>query len=262
MNPAEALAQSLTNDRPTIDSAIKSFMSLTAARNWSTSDPNIQAATRSEYVKDSLQNAICSEEHKERCFFVKSKNARMAALLCARSLLKKINSFHAPTENEEKDESKVLEFEVVRILWNGLVDSGKKPSMIVGKQALCHLYPLILESLIDEAPAGVDAEEARTFMEEFGRLLNGAMKRRDTSISKEEKEKMDSQDDDSCLLWDTDGGAAELKRRRDRRENNVNAVKMSFDENGNREFVSATEGMTIEEIEEEEEEEGEGGEDK
>ena len=251
LNPAEALAQSLTNDRPTIDSAIKAYMSLTAARNWSVSDPNIlKPGAAGEGSKDSLHRAIYSDQKQERCFFAKSKNATMAALLCARCILKKVNTYEVPEDcnSEEKDDDKILEFKVVRIMWNGLVNSGKKPSMILGRQSLRHVYPLILEALQEEVPGSVDSDEARVFMKEFGRLLDDATKRRDLSLSKEQKETLNSQDDDSCLLWDNDGGNAELKRRRERREKNANIVKKNLEEDRLRNVESAAQSLTIEEI--------------
>eukprot|EP00565_Helicotheca_tamesis_P004194 CAMPEP_0185737970 /NCGR_PEP_ID=MMETSP1171-20130828/31740_1 /TAXON_ID=374046 /ORGANISM="Helicotheca tamensis, Strain CCMP826" /LENGTH=75 /DNA_ID=CAMNT_0028409041 /DNA_START=26 /DNA_END=250 /DNA_ORIENTATION=- len=38
LNPAEILAQSLTADQPKIDSAVKSYMSLCAARSWTSTE--------------------------------------------------------------------------------------------------------------------------------------------------------------------------------------------------------------------------------
>jgi hypothetical protein len=189
MNPAEPLAQTLMNDKPTIDSAIKAYMSITAARSWSASDPNMQARN---------------------------------GLLCARSLSKKINSYRIPiaSDSEEKDDSKVMEFGVVRILWNGLIDKDKKPSMVLGRQTLCHIFPSILEELKENIPDGVSPELFLAFIEDFGRLLDDAKKRIESpALNEEKKKRVDIQDDDSCLLWDVDGGKAELKRRRDRRGN-------------------------------------------
>lgn len=218
-NPAEALAQSLTNDRPTIDSAVKSYMALTSARGASSN--------------------VASNK---------------APLLCARSILKTINAFQIPDDqrDEKKDEAKDPELQVIKILWNGLVENGKKPSMILGRQSLCHVYPILSQTLMDNIPVGVDVEEGQAFMAEFGRLLENGMKRRNASTLAEEREVMNQYDDDACLLWDIDGGKEELKRRRDRRKNNVQAAKEFL--NGGGVIDSAKEGLTIEEIEEGDEE--------
>ncbi len=187
MNPAEALGQTLINDKPTIDSAIKSYLSIFAARSWSATDPIV--------------------------------NARVG-LICARSLSKKINSYRIPipdsatgVEGEEKDEEKILEISVVRILWNGLIDKGKKPSMLLGRKSLIYTFPSILEELKQQVPNGVDSDVWMPFIEDFGRLLVDATNRVQVA-----KGQVDIENDDSCLLWDTDGGEAELKRRRNKRK--------------------------------------------
>lgn len=220
--PAEALAQSLTNATPKIDSAVKSFVALTSARAASAgSTPGMTNHTM-------ISN---DDSGQKKCFFVKSKNPQMAPLLCARVILQKLNNFKIPDDyaNDEKnDEIKNLEFQVVRILWNGLVSHGKKPSKILGIEALHFVYPMVLQTLRDSIPDAVDAEEGQAFMQEFGSLLNNAINRRVT-LSLTEKDRMNACDDDSCLLWDPDGGEDELKRRRDRREQNANAAKESLE---------------------------------
>jgi hypothetical protein len=240
-SPAEAFAQSLTNDRPTIDSAVKSYMALTSARGASSN----LASNKAEIV-DVVKNALGSvKTGKEQCFFKKSKNVTMAPLLCARSILKTINAFQITddTLDEKKGEARDPELQVIKILWNGLVENGKKPSMILGRQSLSYVYPILSQTLMDNIPEGVDVEEGQAFMIEFGRLLENGMKRRNASIPTKEREVMNRYDDDACLLWDTDGGKEELKRRRDRRKDNVQAAKESLTD-------SVKESLTIEEIEE------------
>ena len=179
MNPAEALAKSLTSEQPKIDSAIKSFMSLCAARSLSGSDPNITRST-------SLHDAIVGTEQNElnmktgrakKCFFSKGKNPQQAALLCARSLLKAINSFVIPPssssaaaaapeekssdkQSSEDDEDKKFEFEVVRIVWNGLVKNGQKPAKILGQTSLSHVFPLIKESCFQVEDTDAQAQQS------------------------------------------------------------------------------------------------------
>jgi hypothetical protein len=249
-NPAEAFAQSLTNDRPTIDSAVKSYMSLTSARGAFSHLPTTSSAM------DQIHNALGSSAktgRKEQCFFVKSKNGKMASLFCARTILKKINSFQIPeAPDASKDEAKEIEFHVIRILWNGLVKNGQKPSMILGRHSLSQIYPIILQALIDDIPDGVDDEEGQTFMEEFGNLLIDGMKQKNSSIPANEREKLNQGDNDSCLLWDIDGGKEELQRRRDKRKKKSKAANESL--NGPGDFESSKDVLTIEEIVEGDEE--------
>jgi hypothetical protein len=227
LNPGEALAQSFTNDRPTIDSAVKSFMSLTAARIWSASDPNIRVV--SGKGKESIHKLIRGEAEEgeaeeEKCFFIQSDSPKHAALNCARALLGAINQFRVPdsgNEEEGKNDDLRLEKEVVRILWNGLIESGakdKKPSKLLGRLCLTHVIPWLENDLLLTKIPGVDDEEARIFMSEFIRLLRRANHRHDPLLSQDDRSKLDESDDDSCLLWDKDGGDAELSRRRQRRE--------------------------------------------
>jgi hypothetical protein len=59
---------------------------------------------------------------------------------------------------------------------------------------------------------------------------------------------MNMMDDDSCLLWDVDGGKEELQRRRDRRKTNAQSAKEESQAGGS--IESITESLTIEEIKE------------
>jgi len=237
LNPAEAFAQSLTCDRPTIDSAVKAFLSLTAARSLASSDPN-NTLNNSNNIsdKDKLKDVLLNNIPQEKCFFIKSKNPQQAALLCARQILKTINSFQIPEDNTAEEKSQdpldqnAMEIKVIRILWNGLIKSGKKPSKILGRKSLEHVYPFILNDLKSSSINGVDPLEVTSFMEEFGMLLNAANKRRDF-LNKKELDKLNDSDDDSCLLWDVDGGRAELDRRKQRRMKKVGSVVLGEDLN-------------------------------
>jgi hypothetical protein len=223
--PAEALAQSLTNDAPKIDTAIKSYVALTSARVLSAnSHSSVANAAAAPTGYDLDQGPICqsSDYH---CYFSKSKNPQMASLFCAKVLLQKLNSFKIPMDDhdddivhhkapslepEEKNEMNEIEFQVVRILWNGLVSHGKKPSKILGLEALYHVYPLLLQTLKENVPTNVDLQEGQMFMMEFGSLLQHAMNRRrrksTLSTTNHKQDNDDDVDDDSCLLWDKDGG--------------------------------------------------------
>jgi len=115
-------------------------------------------------------------------------------------------------KDEKITEDEVLAYKVVCIVWNSLVQNGRKPSKYLGRTALRHAYPLILErvregELVNDRSLlqAVDMDDIIDFFEEFGSLLFMS----DTSLD---------EDDDSRLLWDMDGGKSELTRRRQRRE--------------------------------------------
>jgi hypothetical protein len=100
MASQEAIAQSLALDRPTIESAVKSFISLFAARN--------------------LTQGNCTSED---------------ALQQARCLLKAINNYTFPMKRETSDE-----YNAVAQIWNGLIASQQKPSRFLGRMALMHAW--------------------------------------------------------------------------------------------------------------------------
>ena len=247
-NPAEALAKSLTNDVPKIDAAVKSYMALVSARIASS-------------ARLSSPNAIelTTDRDSPKCYFVNTKNAAKASLLCARRILQKVNAFEIPEFDQKNEEGKEetseeqkLEYNVVRILWNGIIKNGTKPSRVLGKQSLIHVYPLLLDMLQVDIPNEVDEDEWKSFMIEFGQLLKDSIKRGDANVPLESREKMNMMDDDSCLLWDVDGGKEELNRRRDRRKSNAQSAKEEAQAGGS--IESITDSLTIEEIKEEDDE--------
>lgn len=237
--PAEALAQSLTNDAPKIDTAIKSYVALTSARVLSANSRSSVANDAAAPTGDDLDQGPICQSSGYHCYFSKSKNPQLASLFCAKVMLQKLNSFKipmddhddaiihhkTPLEPEEKDEMNEIEFQVVRILWNGLVSHGKKPSKILGLEALYHVYPLLLQTLKENVPANVDLQEGQMFMMEFGSLTQRAMNRRRRkstfSTTNQKQDNDDNVEDDSCLVWDKDGGKEELRRRRAKREQNA-----------------------------------------
>eukprot|EP00978_Attheya_sp_CCMP212_P001638 scaffold3335_cov43-Attheya_sp.AAC.4 len=163
MNPAEALAQTLANDRPTIESAIKSFMSLVAARSLtSTKSDRIQSdssSTSAAHHDDNNDDA----RKEERCVFRSGRDANKEALLCARALLQATNQFQIPQDDDqdipshstataettsEEEEEVRLERQVVGLVWNGLISSDKKPAKFLGRRSLQYVYPAILQQLL------------------------------------------------------------------------------------------------------------------
>lgn len=259
--PSEALAQSFINDQPKIDSAVKSYMSLCVARSLVASDSDLPPPNSNEdsrnvhqeehYLGDDFRSTV-----RKRCIFAKSKNPKQAALLCARELLKAINApcsiKRSAKVDIQKDDS-LLEKEVVRILWDGLLKSGQKPSKCLGRKALSYVSPSVLKSLCETFSTeehvkaaelkskGVDLGEVKIFFNEFGHLL----------FEKEELNIISESDSDTCLLWDTDGGKAELDRRRSRREKSATVNAEGLTSKG--ELVSAnieepSDGLTIEEL--------------
>lgn len=177
----DAIAASLAQDRPTIDAAVKSFLSLYAARSLTRDDCDTQAE----------------------------------ALTQARVLLKTINQFTFPLLPEPSPQ-----YSVTAQVWNGLYASNQKPSKFLGRTALKLAWQ---HGLDEELP-----ERDSLFIQEFASLLLlSSYKPEDTSTPP-------TDDRDACLVWDADQGAAELARRRSRRQerakeaNNQEEEKLSL----------------------------------
>jgi hypothetical protein len=261
MSPSEALGQSLINDQPKIDSAVKSFMSLCAARSLVASDSDVPLPNSNENSKSIQEENFGDDSHptvNTPCIFTKSKNPRQAALLCARELLKAINvpcSIKSSDKINIQKDASLLEKEVVRIVWDGLLKNGQKPSKCLGRKALSYAFPSILKNLCDTflteehnhgkmteiESKGVDSGEAKLFFKEFGYLL----------FEKERSNAVSESDSDACLLWDEDRGKAELDRRRKRREESATSNVTSSDSKGetdSAETEGVSEGLTIEEL--------------
>ena len=244
-NRAELLAESLTRDVPTIESAVKSFLSLVAARSLVASQTDTtSAATASseESISFAATGGAATNVSASKCVFpiVRSaSDSNLAALRCARALLETINSLVLPEdadcigEYEMKEggdkvttsESNAarLERKVTVMVWNGLVSSPDyKPSKILGRKALLHVYPYVLRRVRQSSdgkrceetvsstsvlPVGVDPSYSTSFFEEFGTLLFAQLVGSGA----------ENIDDDAALLWEHDRGEDELRRRRGRR---------------------------------------------
>jgi hypothetical protein len=228
----DSIAQSLAQDRPTIESAVKTFMIWVVARSLTAS------ATDGDKMDDVITPAPKEAPRQQ----LKATNAE--ALSYARALLQAINKFQFNTN--AKSTSNVAA--VTSQLWNGLVESNKKPARFLGRVALRHAWDGIVVAL--PVPTGTTASKKEAlFISEFGQLLKDYKQRATKGDDSKEDEKLFLKEEDSnaALIWDEPG--AELERRRQRRQYRAeDAIK--------EEERQAKEAMTpmIEEITEEEEE--------
>ena len=206
-NPAEVIAKDLVNDRPSIETAVKSYLSLLAARNLS------DEKNCSELMKD----------HEPRILDQK------VLLACARILLERINTFSVPDipliEYQEVPDE--LKYKTLRIIWNNFVSSSntttdkpkrkdQKPARFLGRSALLIVYPMILSEIKSQTPVIPnfdEEEEILAFFEYFGTLLESFQE----IVGDINMPSPDTEDDDSQLIWAKDRGERELARRRERR---------------------------------------------
>ena len=219
VNP-EKLAQELAQDRPTIDAAVKSFMSFVAAKALTATTTSNQSAKRSD--NDTAAGSVgTSQDGNITELFGDSPNPQQETLRCARVLLKAINGFYFPATGIESPE-----LAVVAQIWNGLLVSQQKPSRFVGRKALLYAWESGLEQEALDAAAAVDGgavtaatktsgsndsksssgatERCRIFLVEFGRLMKDF-----------QPGQVPTEDSDASLIWEA--GGVELERRRKRR---------------------------------------------
>jgi hypothetical protein len=203
LSKEELVAQQLAQDRPTIDAAVKSFLSLVTTRSLNATVHRVASS------HDASSSKGGSSSHH--------------ALACARTLLHSINSYtfpdaaNHPTDShaqtglgEQKRDAVVVERDTVAQVWNGLLESQQKPSRFLGRLALMHGWNAILVDMVHPAES---YDESVLFSEEFGRLLR-------TFSS----DVIPTEDSDAHLLWDSNP-EQELERRRARRRKRAESVK-------------------------------------
>ena len=101
----ESYAQFLVEDDiPKIDSAVKAYLCLVAARSAVQSDIDVISTSSSKVLPASSSSSVSSsraaaddEEDRQCCTFADSADANRCALICARTLLSTINSFILPS---------------------------------------------------------------------------------------------------------------------------------------------------------------------
>ncbi|KAG7368960.1 hypothetical protein IV203_031703 [Nitzschia inconspicua] len=218
----EKLTSELANDRPTIDAAVKSFVSLVSARSLTATATD---ATTTSVLLGIVNNSANNESTNNH-----PATTQQQVLQLARAILKAVNSFQfslqdtmaatmaeKPSLSVEKKQQ-LIELGVTARLWNGLVQSEQKPSRFLGRRALKLAWPTMDVASSSFPPAQavenpVDVairERQLQWLQEFETLLFRDVQKLPANIQEE--------DDDSALLWSPDKGAAELSKRRQRRK--------------------------------------------
>jgi hypothetical protein len=260
------MTNEIAKDRPTIDAAVKSFISIICARTMSASNTDAKCGSNSNsndnvmmgiipatitskpsVVAESIITnadgtttttlALSSPSPSTFKATVTSTTTQQQVLQFARFVIKAVNSYTFPIHDTvistmaekpgitEEKKKQLLEISVVARLWNGLVQSEQKPSRFLGRRSLKlaweNLNLDIISSIQKSSGAvpvsnNVDKEKNATivlerqleWVKEFGKLLNNPEQPLPANILV---------DDDSALLWATDGGISELAKRRQRR---------------------------------------------
>ena len=239
-----ALTQTLASDRPTIDSAIKSYISLVLSRNMTASATDaakvnssaahnallgiVNASNPSSSITSSTGALPPSTATSTPSSSSTRTSVQQNVLSFARVLLGSMNSYEFPIHQTVLSEmsskpgmtpekqQELIELSVVARIWNGLIASNpkQKPSRFLGRRSLQHVWNnLELESKFKENMVSKDdsvlLSQQLQWLQEFETLLFQNNEQQD-----QEEEDID---DDSQLLWGADGGQNELLKRQTRR---------------------------------------------
>lgn len=219
------MTQSLAQNRPTMDAAVKSFISLVCARSLtaSASDAVINSHGQAPQILgivpmyQGTAAAAAPPSASTISTAAPQISVQQQALQVARDILKAINSYEFPIHHTvasslgqksgtSKDkQTELLELSITAQLWNGLVDSKQKPSRFLGRRALRHAWKN-LDIHLEVHTDAFAAQQQQQWLDEFERLVFHV------------HDDASPQDDDSALVWDADGGQMELARRRERRQ--------------------------------------------
>ena len=219
ISPEEnAITSTLAQDRPTIDAGVKSFLSWICARSLTASETDAQSKLLGVMKSADIQTATSAPT-------TNIATTQQQALQVARAILQSCNGhefpIHKTVANElqskpnlsEKKQKELLEMSVVARLWNGLVQSKQKPTRFLGRRSLRYAWDDMDVASKLPKPTSEDDEAANMiynqqlgWIEEFGRLL------------RYESDPNSNVDNDAALIWDSDGGQAELAKRRERRK--------------------------------------------
>ena len=221
-SPEESrISAAMANDRPTIEAAVKAFLSLVCARGMTASMTDQDKQSRvllgviSSVSAPTTPNTTTSAPQQQN----------QQALEVARVILRACNAHQFPIHKTvasemlnkpgltpEKKES-ILELSVVARLWNGLIQSKQKPTRFLGRKALRHAWS-DLDVASKLSPPKDDDESSKAsyahqlaWIREFEEYLHPTKNPDPESV-----------DNDAALIWDSDGGESELARRRERRK--------------------------------------------
>jgi len=164
--PTEAeskMTETIAKDRPTIDSAVKSFISMVCARSMAASGTDAThdkvmmgivpalskvSVSNGQQTNNTASTGTVPGENTPESKTDRSTSIQQQVLELARCILKAINSYTFPVHDtvaysmaekpgtSDGKKSELLEISVVARLWNGLVQSDQKPSRFLGRRAL------------------------------------------------------------------------------------------------------------------------------
>ena len=231
LSPDEArISAALAQDRPTIDVAVKSFLSLVCARGMTASVTDQDDSSQKTVLMGMLNSGGEIPTTSSRAATTTIGPSNQHALQVARAILQSCNAHQFPIHKTVADalqdkpgltpdkKEQLMELSVVARLWNGLIQSKQKPTRFLGRQALRHAWPdmnvtskLVPPAKQDESAATLIYNQQLAWIQEFERHLFHEPNADPNATTMAE-------DNDAALLWDADGGQAELARRRKRRQ--------------------------------------------
>lgn len=245
----ERISAAMANDRPTIDSAVKAFLSLICARSMTSSMTDHHQQDRKSSSSSSSSRVLLgvipsttsgSSSSPSSCNPITSpppaqQQLNQQALEVARLILQTCNKHEFPIHKtvaherlhkpgltpEEKE--KYMELSVVARLWNGLIQSKQKPTRFLGRKALLHAWSDL--DISSKIPSSEDPNDTTTAAQATHTQQMAWLQEFEDYLQYDSKKMLSGTevvvgevDNDAALIWDADGGQSELARRRERRK--------------------------------------------
>jgi hypothetical protein len=230
-----AITQSLAQNRPTIDAAVKSFISLICARAITasaTDDADVATPRKkAELFHNGVLIGLLPDNSSSPS--PNGQTVQQQVLQVARAMLQAMNVYTFPvhctvassmggkpgTDDEKKKE--LLELSIAAQLWNGLVQSDQKPPRFLGRRALKHAWKNNLKEDIDSKLQAQAQQQEQEQTPEEQQVIQQRQKdwlQQFESLLFHVQDPSSEQNDDSELIWNVDGGKMELAKRRERRQ--------------------------------------------
>jgi hypothetical protein len=204
LSPSTVIRESLLNEEPKMDAAIKSFASYLLAGSAASSQKII--------TWDLNEVLVLSRKLSQQ---INQHVLTVAMNLSVSRLKLKTESSQSSSESEDPHQ---LGLEVTAQVWNELVGMKQKPTKSLGRTALMAAWD-DLELGKQLADDGNDAWnlKVQAYLDSFYKLLMDVNREAVTSTS------------DAHLIWDADKGQAELARRAADRQNRA-AQAMKYEQ--------------------------------
>jgi len=197
------MRETLRNEQPKIDSAIKSFASLLAAGAAAAANHTNDKQSQPSFAWNLTDVLTVSRK------FSRHINQHVVSIGSSSCIVS--SSHKAKKKQQESSPVSIVEKEATAQVWNELVATQQKPTKLLGRTALRAVWDdldlphaLLLPQEAEDNETNIEWNaKVQSYFEEFHQLLLLPADVKDDA----------GNSNDARLLWDVDRGAAELERR-------------------------------------------------